>query len=287
MATTGKVKILPKTSKLSKISGYNGEMGILTTNHELAFHLVACKEEFYTATSKHLGWLDSNLQDKAADVLPGAPVAKNKTIYTKSARLVMIYRDSVGRKKVANRVLDVVEKLRKRLRLKYPTTVSYSADPKSPAMLIDCDKFFLRSPVSQSAIMTFIRGSMNTTFEYKTLNGFIKKLIAIMSADEDFDGDDYYDDYSSNAMDDAEHLMMARENDTLDAFLKRKLPCIRRKGFSDCRFYRNDSWSGQRFDGIAEYHKPKNYKEVTKTFVVNRYDELYPPHNSDTYSYSY
>ena len=274
---TGKVKILPLKHKLRGISSYNGEMGILTTKDEIAFHLVSCKEEFYHTTSKCLGWRDSKVREKAAEVLPGHGMSRGKDIYTKSARIVMHCRN--GRKAASKRVLDVVEKLRKRLKLRHITTVSYAVGPKNTAILIDADKFFLRSPVSQSALLTFIRGAMFSTFEYSSLDDFICQMIK-------FEETGGYDDESRDvykepvvvepALDDAYHFFSARKNGTLDDFLDRKLDAVRRRGFMDCRFYRHENQNGYRQDGIAEYIQDNfKYQEMTKQNVIDEYKDAF------------
>jgi hypothetical protein len=270
--------VLPKRHNLNTGYGYNGDMAILNTKGRPTFDLMGCKEEFYASIAKHLAWRNSRVKEKADTIFFGYnPDGK---IHTKSTRVAMYYiapqgfspNDDRTRGDVANRILDVVTKLCKRMKLRGKTKVRYTAnDQKFGAVLVDTDKFFLRSTVSISFLMTIIRGAMFSKFAYDSADDFIAKLSSYAGEHED----DYLedDDIIGIGADDAYHLSRAQSNGVLDAILNRTLPCLKRRGFNDHRYYHFSDDNGGRASqyGIATYTPSFEFEQLDADWVKKEY----------------
>lgn len=259
---TLKVKKIRSNSYLNDIDGYAGEMGILNKNGHLAFELVGCKEEFYWAVAKWIGFRKHKLRDYVNDALSGPYVESD--VDTRKMRVVIIYRDREARKTAAMRVLQVMEYLRKRLNLRTKTVVACSGG-SGKTVLVELDRWFLRSPVSISAALTFIRGALFSTFDFDSLDSFIEEMVNLDSKAEML----AYEDYQENSLvyDDAAHFRMASDNGNLDEFLDKSLPCLRRRGFSDCAYFMNDMYGEYRQDGIVGYHSHGHYGRLNDTEI--------------------
>jgi hypothetical protein len=227
---------------------------MLGVDGDWAFQPVACKEEFFHAIARNLVW-------KTKKRLFGVN-GPNSTSRIDRDEPTVIYYGSVDRERLtqqADRIRQVLTLLTQRMKLKNAKVKVLQGN----AISIKHPKFFLKSPVGMSGLMTFVRHAANTRYDIKNLNDFVNKAVG---AEKRLDSWGYIE-HVDNGVGDGEHFAYAKDRGTYLKFLNKSLPCFKHKGLDAYRHASDEVDYGDDFvlDGFADYDpKEVRYKRYTR-----------------------
>jgi hypothetical protein len=230
--------------------GYRLEMTMLNKKGGKAFRNRVCKEVFLFALCFDVG---VNFKVRVGS---GHWIRKIRINRKRPVFVMFGDTDIDKRRREARRVQHTMSLLTKRLKIKSPV-VSISKSTRCNAIFVETTRWFLRSPVAVHMLMTCVRASLRTSSaeKHRTIRSFINRV-------------------KRDVHNDGEQLSDADYNKTVDGFLNKTLPCLKRPKREDWLNmpFKNAPPIRFRLPGIVEYDPGNTTKyNYTNSILANRF----------------